>query len=84
MGPSVKFVLAIIDSISKKNRGNFFIRKKTIPGGGVRGGVWQKTIRNTNFFFGTLPLVLERLVTLKINTLDARTIDNSFIDFRKG
>ena len=38
---------------------NFFIRKKTIPGGGggVRGGVWQKTIRNTYFFFGTLPLL---------------------------
>ena len=28
----------------------FFIRKKTIPRGGVRGGVWQKTIKNTVFF----------------------------------
>ena len=27
MGPSVKFVLAIIDSISKKNGGWFFFRK---------------------------------------------------------
>ena len=59
MGPSVKFVLAIIDSISQKKMGvNFFIRKKTIPGGGGGGGggVWQKTIRNTVLFFGTLPL----------------------------
>ena len=38
---------------------NFFIRKKTIPGGegGGPGGVWQKTTKNT-FFFGTLPLVI--------------------------
>ena len=50
MGPNVKFVSPICDLISKrKNRGNFFIRKKTIPGG-VRGGVWQKTIKNTGFF----------------------------------
>ena len=57
MGPNVKFVSPICDLIfERKNRGNFFIRKKTIPGGeGVRGGVWQKTIRNTDFFFGTLP-----------------------------
>ena len=50
MGPNVKFVSPICDLIfERKNRGNFFIRKKTIPGG-VRGGVWQKTIRNTFFF----------------------------------
>ena len=60
MGPNVKFVSPICDLIfERKNRGNFFIRKKTIPGGGrggVRWGVWQKTIRNTDFFSGTLPL----------------------------
>ena len=38
MGPSVKFVLAIIDSISKKKMGvNFFSRKIGHEGGGVRG-----------------------------------------------
>ena len=38
MGPNVKFVSPICDLICKrKNRGNFFIRKKTIPG---VGGVW--------------------------------------------
>ena len=56
MGPNVKFVSPICDLISERKTGViFFIRKKTIPGGGVRGGVWQKTIKNT-FFFGTLPL----------------------------
>ena len=45
MGPNVKFVSPICDLISKrKNRGNFFIHKKTIPGlgggwGGPRGGL---------------------------------------------
>ena len=35
MGPSVKFVLAIIDSISKKKMGvNFFSRKIGHEGGG--------------------------------------------------
>ena len=43
MGPNVKFVSPISDLIfERKNRGNFFIRKKTI--------------RNTDFFSGTLPL----------------------------
>ena len=40
MGPSVKFVLAIIDSFSKKKMGiNFFSRKigHEGVGGGVRG-----------------------------------------------
>ena len=45
MGPSVKFVLAIIDSISKKKMGvNFFIRKKTI--------------RNTVFFPEPFPYIV--------------------------
>ena len=36
MGPSVKFVLAIIDSISKKKMGvNFFSAKLDTKGGGV-------------------------------------------------
>ena len=68
MGPSVKFALEIIDSISKKNGEIFFIRKKTIPGGGVRGGVWQKTIKK-KFFFGTLPLDILTLVHIFWNTL---------------
>ena len=56
MGPNVKFVSPICDLISeRKNRGNFFIRKKTIPGGGVQGGVWQKTIKNTFFFPAPFP-----------------------------
>ena len=55
MGPSVKFVLAIIDSISKKKMGeHFFIRKKTIPGG-PRGGL-AKDHKKYRVFFGTLPL----------------------------
>ena len=38
MGPSVKFVLAIKDSISKKKMGvNFFSAKLDTKGGGVRG-----------------------------------------------
>ena len=36
MGPSVKFVLAIIDSISKKRGVNFFLAKLDTKGG--RGG----------------------------------------------
>ena len=55
MGLNVKFVLPICDFIfERKNRGNFFIRKKTIPL--VRGGVWQKTIKNT-FFLEPFPKV---------------------------
>ena len=39
VGPSVKFVSAIIDAIfNKKNQGKFFFRKKHEAGGGVRGG----------------------------------------------
>ena len=38
MGPSVKFVLAIIDSISKKKMGvNFFSAKLDTKGGGEGG-----------------------------------------------
>ena len=32
----------------------FFIRKKTIRGGGVRGGVWQKTMKKA-FFLALFP-----------------------------
>ena len=40
----------------------FFIRKKTIPGGGggVRGGGWQKTIKNTGFFSALTALTSSR------------------------
>ena len=57
MGPSVKFVSAIIDAFSnKKNGGQFFSPKKdqTGGGGGPRG-VWQKTTLFPDFFFGYLP-----------------------------
>ena len=38
MGPNVKFVSPNYDLISeRKNRGHFFIRKKTIPGGACVG-----------------------------------------------
>ena len=53
MGPSVKFVLAIIDSISKKNRGNFFLSVKRPyrgVGGGPRGGL-AKDHKKYGFFF---------------------------------
>ena len=40
MGPSVKFILAIIDSISKKKMGvNFFSEKLDTKGGGSEGFV---------------------------------------------
>ena len=40
MGPSVKFVLAIIDSISQKKMGvNFFSQNWTRKGGGSEGFV---------------------------------------------
>ena len=43
MGPNVKFVSHICDLISeRKNRGNFFILKKTIPEGGSEGGGFGK------------------------------------------
>ena len=47
MGPSVKFVLAIIDSISKKKMGvNFFLRKIGHEGGeGPRAScLWMQKI----------------------------------------
>ena len=56
MGPNVKFVSPICDLIfERKNRGNFFIRKKTIPGGGggTRGGLAKD--HKKYVFFGTLP-----------------------------
>ena len=58
MGPNAKFVSHICDLNSeRKNRGNFFIRKKTIPmgGGGPRGSL-AKDHKKYVFFFGTLPL----------------------------
>ena len=56
LGPNVKFVSPICDLISKrKNRGNFFIRKKTIPGGGGPRGGLAKDHKKYGFFFGPLP-----------------------------
>ena len=58
MRPSVKFVLAIIDSISKKKMGvNFFIRKKTIPGGGGPRGGLAKNHKKYVFFPEPFPWV---------------------------
>ena len=61
MGPSVKFVSAIIDAFSNKKMGvNFFHRKKTKPGRGGGGprarGVCQKTTHFSKKNFGNLPL----------------------------
>ena len=40
VGPSVKFVSAIIDAIfNKRNRVNFLFVKNTKPGGGPEGGL---------------------------------------------
>ena len=49
MGPSVKFVLAIIDSISKKKMGVNFLFAKLDTKGGGRGGprascLWMQKI----------------------------------------
>ena len=56
MGPSVKFVSAIKDSFSNKKMGvNFFHRKKSNGGGGVRGG-FGKRPDFFRIFFGNLPL----------------------------
>ena len=51
MGPSVKFVLAIKDSISKKKMGvNFFFAKLDTKGGGVRGlRVWGRKKSRSSF-----------------------------------
>ena len=58
MRPNVKFVSPICDLISeRKNRGNFFIRKKTIPGGhsDSAGGQFRpkKIVPKPNFFIKT-------------------------------
>ena len=54
MGPSVKFVSAIVDAFSnKKNGGHFFSPKKTNPGGSEGGLAKDQTF--SGFFFGYLP-----------------------------
>ena len=64
MGPNVKFVSPICDLIfERKNRGNFFIRKKTIPGGGPRGGL-AKDHKKYVFFFRT-PSLTDKWVLLQ-------------------
>ena len=52
MGPSIKFVLAIVDAFSNKKMGvNFFHRKKTKPGGGA-GGVSEGGLAKDHTFSG--------------------------------
>ena len=54
MGPNVKFVSPICDLLSeRKNRGNFFIRKKTIPGGG--GGGSEEGLAKDHKKYGFFP-----------------------------
>ena len=61
MGPSVKFVSAIIDAFSNKKWGSIFFTEKTKPEGGgspsdpVRGG-FANDHTFSGFFFGYLPL----------------------------
>ena len=48
MGPSVKFVLTIIDAFpNQKNGGNFFVGKKDKPGGGF---VKKLELKKLDFF----------------------------------
>ena len=58
VGPSVKFVSAIIDAIFNKKMGVNFLFGKNAKRGGGGGprGVWQKTTLFRIFFFGTLTL----------------------------
>ena len=54
MGPSVKFVSAIIDAIFNKKWGLIFFTEKKTMRGGVRGGYGKRPYFFP--FFGTLPL----------------------------
>ena len=59
MGPSIKFVLAIVDAFSnKKIGGQFFSPKKDQTGGGVRGGL-AKDHTFAGFFSDILPLGID-------------------------
>ena len=52
MGPNVKFVSPICDLIfERKKRGNYFIRKKTIPGEGDPRGGLAKGHKKYGLFF---------------------------------
>ena len=63
MGPSIKFVLAIVDAFSNKKMGvNFFHRKKTKPGGGGSEGGLAKDHTFSGFFF-RLPSLYGNLCT---------------------
>ena len=56
MGPSIKFVLAIVDAFSnKKNGGQFFSPKKDQTGGGGRGGFGKRPHFFRIFFSATFP-----------------------------
>ena len=61
MGPSVKFVLAIIDSISKKKMGvNFFSQNWTRRGGGPRAScLWMQ--KNPIFIFEYFPKKVKKI-----------------------
>ena len=67
MGPSIKFVLAIVDAFSnKKNGGQFFSAKKTKPGGGGPGGGLVKNQTFAAFFFDPFPKVLSYLTSTNL------------------
>ena len=60
MGPSVKFVLTIIDSISKKKMGvNFFSAKLDTKGGGSEGFVSDAT-KITCLIFQYFPYLINK------------------------
>ena len=69
MGPSVKFVSAIIDAFSNKKMGvNFFHRKKPNLGRGVRGGFGKRSHFSGFFSSATFPnlLMLMKIWNLKL------------------
>ena len=70
MGPSVKFVSAIIDAFSNKKMGvNFFSPIKDQTGGGGSEGGLAKDQTFSGFFFGNLPLDDNKLASSKMRKL---------------
>ena len=74
MGPSVKFVLAIIDSISKKKMVvNFFSRKIGHEGGGGSEGFVSDAIKFTHLHFWISPLQINYALYSKGTLFHAST-----------
>ena len=57
MGPSAKFVLAIIDAIFKKKGVNFLFGKMPNWGGGAGGGLAKDQTFSGFFFLATFPYI---------------------------